>query len=269
MSKFFAARILLVVFATILAAAKSDENAEQSQEDKQCAWGDENSVDGECIHPVWKTKSLAEVSEFLGCEWGTSNAYTKDDWSTFNRVYNEVLGPEKSSIPPTYESNGFQIPVEVKYSEDVGRGIFTTVPISEGDLVYISTNNAQFRREEEYLTFLRKLPKDYACDVLIWAFSRMVSAEKMEEGKDGYMACVDLDEGSFINSAKWHSPECNMELGTENGLLEEGDDERVTWYGCNLRFYANRDIAANEEIRADYGDFAEPHGWGEMGFGEL
>ena len=89
----------------------------------------------------------------------------------------------------------------------------------------------------------------------------MVSVEKEKE----FIACVDLDEGSFVNSAHHSKLECNMELGTKDGLLKEDDDEKVTWYGCDLRFFAIRDIKADEEIRADYGDFAEPHGWQAMG----
>lgn len=89
----------------------------------------------------------------------------------------------------------------------------------------------------------------------------MVSATK----KDEFVVCVDLDEGSFVNSAPYQSHQCNMELGTETGLLEKEEDEETTWYGCDMKFYAKRDIAANEEIRADYDDFAEPQAWHEMG----
>ena len=38
-----------------------------------------------------------------------------------------------------------------------------------------------------------------ACDVLIWAYTRLVSDEEDDE----YLACVDLDEGSMVNSASW------------------------------------------------------------------
>jgi hypothetical protein len=222
---------------------------------------DDDDDDGYDDNDVWKIGTISEITDHLECEWESKEVHQQDAWTTFNRIYNEAVGLEKSSIPPKYDLSGFQIPIEIKYSEDVGRGVFTKVDIKKGDLIYISTNNAQFQTAQEYRNFLKQLPQDLACDVIIWAFSRMVSAEKEEE----FIACVDLDEGSFVNSAHHSKLECNMELGTKDGLLKEDDDERVTWYGCDLKFFAIRDIKADEEIRADYGDFAEPHGWLAMG----
>lgn len=69
---------------------------------------------------------------------------------------------------------------------------------------------------------------------------------------------MDLDEGSFVNMARRWSPKCNMELGTETGLLYEGDDETTTYCGRDMKIYAKRDIKENEEIRVDYGDSAKP-----------
>lgn len=215
-------------------------------------------------NPLWKSGDRHSIVNHLGCNWESKEGYGEETWRTFNRVYNEAVNPEQSSIPPTYEKNGFQIPIEIKYVDEVGRGVFTKVDINKGDLVYISTNNAQFRTAQEYRNFLQGLPRDLACDVIIWAFCRMLS----EEREDEFLVCVDLDEGSFVNSApRRRFPfKVNIELGTGYGLLEKGvDDERVTWYGCDLKFYANRNIHANEEIRADYGDFAEPHGWPALG----
>eukprot|EP00751_Fragilariopsis_kerguelensis_P006096 CAMPEP_0170797790 /NCGR_PEP_ID=MMETSP0733-20121128/25856_1 /TAXON_ID=186038 /ORGANISM="Fragilariopsis kerguelensis, Strain L26-C5" /LENGTH=287 /DNA_ID=CAMNT_0011148791 /DNA_START=175 /DNA_END=1038 /DNA_ORIENTATION=- len=273
--------ILMTTFAVIVNSQKGGEcladdkgqcqNTEQvdiegSRDDN----GDEYDYDNDNVDSdydndddidVWETGTIGEITEYLDCEWISKEVHQQQAWSTFNRVYNEKIGKEKSSIPGTYETNGFQIPVEIKYSEDVGRGVFSIVDIKKGDLIYISTNNAQFETAQEYRNFLKGLPQNFACEIIIWAFSRMVSAEKEEE----FIACVDLDEGSFVNTAHHKNPKCNMELGTKDGLLEEGNDETVTWYGCDLKFYARRDIKADEEIRADYGDFAEPHGWAAMG----
>jgi len=266
MAKVSIVRIVFLLLATVVGVVRSQETSGRSEpesisKEQECVLDDENNVEGECIHPVWKTGVVGDITEFLDCEWESKDVHQENIWRTFNRVYNEVVGVERSTIPSTYESNGFQIPVEIKHNEQVGRGVFTKVPIAKGDLIYVSTNNAKFQTADEYRNFLRKLPADLACDVIIWAFSRMVSPEKEDE----FIACVDLDEGSFINSAHYHLRECNMEIGSETGLLKEGDDETTTWYGCDMKFYAKRDIAANEEIRADYGDFAEPHGWHEMG----
>lgn len=264
---------MLILLATVVVVARCETGGESGpipnpteptqQQQQECTFDDNDGdgAEGYCVHPVWKEGTVREITDYLDCEWESKDVHQDGVWNTFNRVYNEAVGLEKSTIPPAYGSSGFQIPVEIKYSEDVGRGVFTKVPIAKGDLIYVSTNNAQFHTANEYRTFLRSLPVDLACDVIIWAFSRMMSAESDDE----FIACVDLDEGSFVNSSPGRLPQCNMELGTENGLMTEGDDERTTWYGCDLKFYANREVAENEEIRADYGDFAEPHGWHEMG----
>ena len=251
-------RILFIFLATVAAIVTSQQEGGREEQHK-CIL-DDSDTEGKCILPVWKEGSLEEIGKYLDCDWGSTEIHQEDAWGTFNKVYNEVVGLEWSTIPPKYGSNGFQMPVEIKFDEDVGRGVFTKVPIKKGDLIYISTNNAQFHAAQDYRNYLRSLPVALACDVLIWAFSRMLSAET-----ELHIACVDLDEGSFINTAPVSSLECNMELGTETGLLKEGDDETSTHYGCDLKFYAKRDIQENEEIRADYGEFAEPHGWLEMG----
>jgi hypothetical protein len=296
--------LLIILVATVVTAADSQEERDESQKSKSAPSTSEQECvldnEGQCLNAdieinhddddddddddvvdgvdededddddddddyddngVWKTGTVFEITEYLDCKWKSKKVHQQDVWTTFNRIYNEAMGLEKSSIPPTYDLSGFQIPIEIKYSENVGRGVFTKVDIKKGDLIYISTNNAQFQTAQEYRNFLKRLPEDLACDVLIWAFSRMVSAEKEEE----FIACVDLDEGSFVNSAHYSQTECNMELGTKDGLLKEDEDETVTWYGCDLKFYAMRNIKADEEIRADYGDFAEPHGWLAMG----
>jgi len=258
MSKFAGMRMLFIFLATVAAIVTSQQEGGR-EEQHECIL-DDSDTEGKCILPVWKEGSLQEIGKYLDCDWGSTEIHQEDAWGTFNKVYNEVVGLERSTIPPKYGSNGFQMPVEIKFDEDVGRAVFTKVPIKKGDLIYISTNNAQFHAAQDYRNYLTSLPVALACDVLIWAFSRMLSAET-----ELYIACVDLDEGSFINTAPVSSLECNMELGTETGLLKEGDDETSTHYGCDLKFYAKRDIQENEEIRADYGEFAEPHGWLEMG----
>ncbi|KAG7368308.1 SET methyltransferase domain containing protein [Nitzschia inconspicua] len=87
----------------------------------------------------------------------------------------------------------------------------------------------------------------------------MISREQQQTFK----VCADLDEGSFVNHSRSRL-RANMELGIGR-LLREDEDDEITWYGCDLEFYANRDIEAGEEIRANYDEFAELHGWGRMG----
>ena len=86
-----------------------------------------------------------------------------------------------------------------------------------------------------------------------------------EDDPKKMMVCADLDEGSFVNHGR---KEANMELGINGrGLLHKDEHESLTWYGCELEFYANRDISAGEEIRANYDNFIEIHGWKSLGIG--
>merc|ERR1712166_320212 len=119
-----------------------------------------------------------------------------------------------------------------------------------GSLLYLPTNNAAFYNGQTYRNFLRALPSKLACDVLIWAFVRWVSLESNYNNKN--MVCVDLDEGSFINTPEGDDDK-NMVLGDDKGeLLHDMEDETIVWYGCKMKFYAFRDIVAGEEIRASY-----------------
>ena len=84
---------------------------------------------------------------------------------------------------------------------------------------------------------------------------------------DEHMICVDLDEGSFVNSAD-DDDSYNMALGNDEGVFYDQateEEQYELWYGCKMKFYAYRDIQAGEEILAGYGDFAETTGWRYLG----
>jgi hypothetical protein len=214
---------------------------------------------------VWTVGTVDQMYEELDCpeaNEGFTQIHTRETWETFNQIYNEVVGPEKSSLPPKFTSNGFQHPIEIKFDPQRGRGVFATTLIPEGSLIWQSDNTAIFEDPQDYRNFIRKLPQPLACDVLIWAYSRMIS----EERDDEFYACVDLDEGSFINSGG--PSKRNMALGLDDGPMphDVGEEvEKQSWYGCKLKFYALKDIPPGAEIMADYGEFAEPHGWEELG----
>eukprot|EP00534_Pseudo-nitzschia_fraudulenta_P004561 CAMPEP_0201118870 /NCGR_PEP_ID=MMETSP0850-20130426/3065_1 /ASSEMBLY_ACC=CAM_ASM_000622 /TAXON_ID=183588 /ORGANISM="Pseudo-nitzschia fraudulenta, Strain WWA7" /LENGTH=344 /DNA_ID=CAMNT_0047384339 /DNA_START=328 /DNA_END=1362 /DNA_ORIENTATION=+ len=234
---------------------------------------------------VWKHGGKGQIYTALKCpdydydneEMFTNtsfeNIHTTETWQTFNKVYNEVItatkGNEKleqeSSIPSSFEKHGFQFPIEIKFQPMVGRGVYTKEKIPKGRLLYISTNNGAFYEGQVFRNFLRALPPKLACDVMIWSFVRWVSLET--ETNEKHMVCVDLDEGSFVNSADV-TDEYNMALGNNEGTLyHDGTDEEKEqlWWGCKMKFYASRDIEAGEEIRAEYGDFVETEGWKFLG----
>jgi len=230
---------------------------------------------------------------------GTSveNIHTDEAWKIFNTIYNRIIEEEKeeskeneedaqksssSPIPSTYTTNGFQYPIEIKLDPVVGRGVYALQDIPKGSLLYISKNTATFYQGQTFRNFLQALPNHLACDVMIWSYARLVSYETYYD-EQPYMICTDLDEGSFVNSAN-DKEDLNVALGNEDGVLlvynyddydNENDNDSANeaspeeqeklWYGCEMKFYASRDIQQGEEIRVNYGDFAETDGWRYLG----
>lgn len=228
---------------------------------------------------VWKHGGKMEIYEQLECPGmnddgmykGTSfeKFHNNETWKTFNKIYNQVISAAQQdddlkqdpTIPSEFGTHGFQFPIEIKIREAVGRGVYAKTDIPKGSLLYISTNNAAFHNGQTYRNFIKALPTKLACDVMIWAFVRWVSLET--EHDDKHMVCVDLDEGSFVNSAD-STDSFNMALGNDSGALYgdlSPDDQSDLWHGCKMKFYAAREIKAGEEILAAYGDFAETDGW--------
>ena len=245
-----------------------DEEGDDDDDDDDDEYGGEED-DEEDDFDVWTEGNVNQMYEELGCD-ENNDAFTKvhsqETWEEFNRIYNNVVGPSKSSLPPKFTSSGFQYPVEIKHDPVRGRGVYVkTTTIPKGSLIWQSTNTAIFDDPQDYRTFIRSLPPALACDVLIWAYSRMVSEDRPDE----FYACVDLDEGSFINSIYDEPGLLNMAIGLDDGPIPHGakeDIQKQNWYGCSgLKFYALKDIPPGTEIIADYGEFAEPHGWTSMG----
>merc|ERR1712160_187464 len=77
--------------------------------------------------------------------------------------------------------------------------------------------------------------------------------DELEEGQI-LLICVDLDEGSFMNSGYWQE-EDNSTLG----CISEAGSKVLG--GCKQNYFALRDIDAGEELLVNYGEFALPHGW--------
>ena len=244
---------------------------------------------------VWKHGDKWQIYKELNCpdynyddnemfkDTSFENIHNAETWQTFNKIYNEVIAAtnsddnkdlhQGSTIPPKFDKHGFQFPIEIKFQPVIGRGVYATTDIPKDSLLYLSTNNAAFYNGQTFRNFLKALPTKLACDVQIWAFVRWVSLETNFNGK--HMICVDLDEGSFVNSADENvAMQYNMALGNNDGKLyidmdtdtvENAEEQRELWYGCKMKFYASRDIVAGEEIRASYNDFVEMEGWAFLG----
>jgi hypothetical protein len=160
-------------------------------------------------------------------------------WKQLKTTYQSIVHADINTLPPPskHESlHGYQVPVEIKKSttETNSLGVFTKNAIFKGTLVWKSTFTAQFTTGTDFRSFLKALDDTLACDIIDWSYPRMKA--------DQPVMCVDLDHGSLTNSCE-ETEDCNLILQGENT-------------GCELEFYASRDIAAGEELLIDH-DFDE------------
>jgi hypothetical protein len=86
-----------------------------------------------------------------------------------------------------------------------------------------------------------------ASDVIIWAY-----VEDLKE--DNLTICVDLDEGSFFNDGD-----------TEGNVGCDQEAAKLHPHGCELNYFALRDIAQGEEMDCVYSEFSVDDGWSKFG----
>jgi hypothetical protein len=181
-----------------------------------------------------------------------------------------TVGMEASSLlPPNSLSaaaaatttNGFQVLIAVDHDTEAGRGVFAQDEIPRGALVWKSIHTARFVSPRHYRQYLQTLPTNLACDVIDWSYTRQQGTRIRQPQRNqspSFVICVDLDEGSFTNDGEGDL-DCNLSLN---------DADQYNYSGCELAFYANRDIRKGEELRTDYSSFAETHGWTALGLDE-
>ena len=215
------------------------------------------SASEEQAHPdpddVWSTWMIPEIqNDWLQC-WDRDHSqplmYGPETWMMLREEYHSVMESSLDSNAPPEYYDGFSVSIETKFNPETGRrSNFAVADIPEGTLVWKSTYTAAFRDGDSYRHFLRRMSPTMACDVISWAYTR--------RDLDGLpTACVDLDPGSFTNGAE-----------TEEDLNLALRDGHPSDTGCDLEFYATRDIREGEELAVDYFSFAMgDHGWAEMG----
>ena len=275
-----------------------EEEEEAEEDDEEDAELDTEEQEEEYDYDVWVQGEKYDLYAELKCpDWNGEAAeetvyadtsveqiHTEDTWKTFNTIYNQILQDSDteqqiSSIPTGgFTHNGFQFKTDIKFDPKVGRGVYAGEAIPAGALLYVSTNTATFYEGQTFRNFLHALPRKLACDVMIWSYVRLVSAESYQhDGIGQHMVCTDLDEGSFVNTAD-SMDDYNMALGNADGTVISGTAHyqqlmvetqnkvaETLWYGCDMKFYALRDIPEGEELRAEYGDFVETMGWQYLG----
>jgi SET domain len=216
--------------------------------------------------------SLEDLYKIFKCEDDRPlQIHSDDDWKTMQSIYQEIVGPESSSLPPggPLGITGFYVPIEVRMG-DHGRGIYALEDIEENTLVWRSFLTARFESSAIYQRFLHALSQpSWACDVLMWAYTRLelneTGIDDEQEGQDDndegddddirVVACVDLDPGSFVNGCD-EAYDCNLKLWR---------DVSPRTSGCRIEFYAARHIRRGEELRIDYWFSERAPGWAELG----
>jgi len=120
--------------------------------------------------------------------------------------------------------HGFNVEFEVRDDGPRGRSVYAAADIPEGTRVYRGDHMVIFRSPTELVSFLKLLPHDLQCDVLLWAFS----------GFDGHVY-LDMDEGSYIN---------------------HGEMEDIITLDYNAD--TTREVRKGEEFLQDYGEYVAP-----------
>ncbi|KAL7552483.1 hypothetical protein ACHAWF_015739 [Thalassiosira exigua] len=166
----------------------------------------------------------------------------RETWKFLQDAY--IYSKSRGDDDPDFDSywgrnegkphHGFQVEFEVRDDGPRGRSIYAVDPIPKGTVVYRDERSAIFKGQSELNLFLQLLPNDLQCDILLWAYPMA-----------GGRALVALDEGSFVN---------------------HGDEVKVRNMDGNCR--TMRDVAANEELLEDYGEYLAKDGGGTSWFDE-
>ena len=187
--------------------------------------------------------------------------FTPQEFQQAQQVYINVVGQEQSTLAPTGTS--MHVPAVVKIVPGKGRGVFTTAPVSRGQLIWGEEELAVFYNARHFRQFLKQTTRDMACGVLEWAW---VEPDKRQHHGGVLSINVSLEPGSLMNQADYYLDEegreqtdnlDNLNAGCVPESAENGD--------CGGNLYALRDLQADEEILIDYGDFSLPTGWRDFG----
>jgi hypothetical protein len=207
--------------------------------------------------------------------------WKQDTFNFMHKAYLQVVGEEayEKEIGRTIhetEEHGIRVPFYAGYSDERGRGVFTSEPVKKGSLIWTPTQTARFRDHQSYIDFMALLPNDLACDVKAWAYVQDMSigfnGEPYEMSKGNGVdnkskplaISVDMEEGSLLNTRDLDFVEdYTPNIGEQNtGCDPEGS--KLLPGGCSIGLFALRDLEADEEIFISYGDFAISAGWGGM-----
>jgi hypothetical protein len=172
-----------------------------------------------------------------------------DDWVAYREAYRRAVvnNPSHFSLDSSTwkdgSASGLHVPVEVKNDPKRGRGVYATVPIPKGTLVWDNRFTARIRNECEGRRFVLELTHEQACNVIIWGYPFDHGTGHLEWG-------IDLDQVSFLNRGNT-AAEINVEdrVVDPSKLLQPGGHS----------MWSIRDIAEGEELMSSYKDLHTPN----------
>jgi hypothetical protein len=228
--------------------AEKKKNNKDREESEDFDWWQEDDWDLSTIYSHLDCSTIFESERPI---------YSLEMWMTMRRTYHDLLRDNPGEIS---EQDGFSVAVEAKQSIDKGRSIYAAQDIQRGDHIWTgATQMATFDSGTIYKRFLASLPKDMACDVMIWCYIQFVDVVDVVEldVRKAPRICVDLEIGSFINTVS--SPEDTIDAG----YLPE-------WKDSQQDLYALRDIKKGDEILMDYnsGVMCDGAGWSWFGLSD-
>jgi hypothetical protein len=158
--------------------------------------------------------------------------------STWERLRQAYVLAKASSPDPLWDTphrvslyksgkGGFHAPVEIKFSEGKGRGVFAVSAIPKGTLIWDDEQTGRFSTRTSWRDFLEYLDESLACEVLQWTYP-------MDDNTQG----IDLGPGSLMNTG--------YDNGKNTGPLDHANV---------LTMFALTDIMPGQEILCSYEDF--------------
>jgi hypothetical protein len=236
-----------------LRAEKNNNKDREESEDFE--WWQEDDWDLSTIYSHLDCSTIFESERPI---------YSLEMWMTMRRTYHDLLGDNPGELS---EEDGFSVAVEAKQSTDKGRSIYAAQDIQQGVHIWTEARQlATFDSGTIYKRFLASLPKDMACDVMIWSYIQFVEVVDVVEldVRKAPRICVDLEIGVLVNTVS--SPEDTIDAGY---WLPEWKDSHPSMVGAQ-NLYALRDIKKGEEILMDYdsGVMCDDVGWSWFGLSD-
>ena len=192
----------------------------------------------------WETYSYFQIREHFSCSEHSRDQskplHILESWNLFREKYNEVVDDSFKFDDPVPPTQGYSIdivnhappPFVAKFSPGMGRGVFATRDISEGELVHNGNHSAmKFADAMAWRRFVFSLPKKMACDIVEWSWTQKLS----DDGR--LQTFVDLNISAFFNTGWSRKSNVGPKESTSMKFYAAGDIKKGTELLYNYNMY--------------------------------